>query len=151
MDGKTKVCGIMANPVEHSYSPMMQNFFGERTGVNFAYVPLKVEPGMVEEAVKGAYAMNLAGMNVTVPYKQQVIPYLKEVDEGAAAIGAVNTLVRIPGGYRGYNTDAPGLYRAMEEAGIPVEREDCILLGAGERPRRPPGPWEATEPGRFTS
>ena len=63
MDGKTKVCGIMANPVEHSYSPMMQNFFGERTGVNFAYVPLKVEPGMVEEAVKGAYAMNLAGMN----------------------------------------------------------------------------------------
>ena len=131
MDGKTKVCGIMANPVEHSYSPMMQNFFGERTGVNFAYVPLKVEPGMVEEAVKGAYAMNLAGMNVTVPYKQQVIPYLKEVDEGAAAIGAVNTLVRIPGGYRGYNTDAPGLYRAMEEAGIPVEGEDCILLGAG--------------------
>lgn len=131
IDGKTKVCGIMANPVEHSYSPMMQNFFGERTGVNFAYVPLKVEPDMVEEAVKGAYAMNLAGVNVTVPYKQQVMPYLKEMDEGAAAIGAVNTLVRTEGGYKGYNTDAAGLYRAMEEEGISIEGEDCILLGAG--------------------
>lgn len=130
-DGKTKVCGIMANPVEHSYSPMMQNFFGERTGVNFAYVPLKVEPDLVEEAVKGAYALNLAGLNVTVPYKQQVMPYLKEIDEGAAAIGAVNTLVRIEGGYRGYNTDAAGLLRAMEEEGISIEGESCILLGAG--------------------
>ena len=131
IDGKTKVCGIMANPVEHSYSPMMQNFFGEETGVNFAYVPLKVEPDMVEEAVKGAYAMNLAGVNVTVPYKQQVMPFLKEIDGGAAAIGAVNTLVRVEGGYRGYNTDAPGLYRAMEEEGISIEGESCILLGAG--------------------
>lgn len=131
IDGRTKVCGIMANPVEHSYSPMMQNFFAACTGVNLAYVPLKVEPDMVEEAVKGAYAMNLAGMNVTVPYKQQVIPFLKETDPGAAAIGAVNTLVRVPGGYKGYNTDAPGLYRAMTEEGIALEGARCILLGAG--------------------
>ena len=75
--------------------------------------------------------MNLAGVNVTVPYKQQVMPFLKEIDEGAAAIGAVNTLVRVEGGYRGYNTDAPGLYRAMEEEGISIEGESCILLGAG--------------------
>ncbi len=131
IDGKTRVCGIMANPVEHSYSPMMQNFFAAHTGMNAVYVPLKVEPDMVEEAVKGAYAMNLAGMNVTVPYKQQVIPFLKEIDPGAAAIGAVNTLVRIPGGYKGYNTDAPGLYRAMAEEGISIEGARCILLGAG--------------------
>ena len=131
IDGKTRVCGIMANPVEHSYSPMMQNFFAGATGVNLAYVPLKVESGMVEEAVKGAYAMNLLGMNVTVPYKQQVMPFLKEIDEGAAAIGAVNTLVRMEGGYKGYNTDAPGLYRAMAEEGISIEGEECILLGAG--------------------
>ncbi len=131
VDGKTKVCGIMANPVEHSYSPMMQNFFAAETGVNAVYVPLKVEPDMVEEAVKGAYAMNLAGLNVTVPYKQQVLPYLKETDPGAAAVGAVNTLVRIPGGYKGYNTDAPGLYRAMTEEGISIEGARCILLGAG--------------------
>ncbi len=56
MDGKTRVCGLIANPVEHSMSPMMHNFFAQRTGVNLAYVPFKVEEDRVGDAVKGAYA-----------------------------------------------------------------------------------------------
>lgn len=131
IDGRTSIYGIMANPVEHSYSPMMQNYFAERTGTHSSYIPLKVERGMVKEGMEGAYALHINGLNVTVPYKQEVIPYLKEIDPGAEAIGAVNTLVRIEGGYKGYNTDAPGLYRAMAEKGITVEGESCILLGAG--------------------
>ena len=64
MDGKTRVCGLIANPVEHSMSPMMHNFFAQRTGVNLAYVPFKVEEDRVGDAVKGAYALNILGMNV---------------------------------------------------------------------------------------
>ncbi len=131
ISGKAKVCGIMAYPVEHSFSPLMHNFYAGELGLDFAYVPFKVPEDRVEDAIKGAYALNIAGMNITVPHKQRVIPYLKDLDPAARAIGAVNTLVRVEGGYKGYNTDAPGLWRAMEEAEMTVKGRDCLLIGAG--------------------
>lgn len=131
ISGKAKVCGLIANPVEHSMSPLMQNFYAEKTGVDFVYVPFNVKNEDVGAAVKGAYALNLTGMNVSVPHKQHVIPYLSDMDDDARAIGAVNTLVRTEGGYKGCNTDAAGLHRAMREEGIAIEGQDCILIGAG--------------------
>lgn len=131
ISGKSKVCGVMAYPVEHSLSPLMHNFFSEKTGIDLAYVPLKVETDKVGDAVRGAYALNFTGINVTIPHKQEVMKYLLEIDEDAKAIGAVNTLVRLEGGYKGYNTDVPGLLRVMTEAGIAIKGRSCILLGAG--------------------
>lgn len=131
MDGKTRVCGLIANPVEHSMSPLMHNFYARRTGVNLAYVPFKVENEQVGDAVKGAFALNILGMNVTVPHKQRVMEFLTDIDGDAKAIGAVNTLVRTEHGYKGYNTDAAGLTRALLGAGIHVGGERCILIGAG--------------------
>ena len=131
ISGKSKVCGVIAYPVEHSLSPLMHNFFSKKTGIDLAYVPLKVAPGCVGEAVKGAYALNFTGLNVTVPHKQEVMKYLPEIDEDARAIGAVNTLVRFDGGYKGYNTDAAAVLRVMTEAGISIKGRSCILLGAG--------------------
>lgn len=131
VDGKTRVCGIIANPVEHSMSPLLQNLYAERTGVNMAYVPFKVQEEDIESALKGAFSLNVLGMNVTVPHKQRVMDYLTETDDTAARIGAVNTLVRQKAGYKGYNTDVPGLLRALNEAGICLRGRSCILLGAG--------------------
>lgn len=131
IDGKTRTCGLIGNPVEHTLSPVIHNTLAERLGHNMVYVPFLVEEGRVAEAVKGAYALNLLGMNVTVPYKSEVINSLKEIDPLAENIGAVNTLVRTEGGYKGYNTDMEGLYRAMESEGIRIKGEDIILLGAG--------------------
>ena len=131
MDGKTKICGIIANPVEHSMSPLLQNHYAKRTGVNLAYVPYKVKEENLQSAVEGAYALNILGLNVTVPHKQTVMKYLKDIDETAADIGAVNTLVRMEGGYKGYNTDVPGLLRSIQEEGIVIKDRACILIGAG--------------------
>lgn len=131
IDGKTRTCGLIGNPVEHTLSPVIHNTLADRLGHNMVYVPFRVEEGRVAEAVKGAYALNLLGMNVTVPYKSEVIGSLKEIDPLAENIGAVNTLVRTEGGYKGYNTDMEGLYRAMESEGIRIKGEDIILLGAG--------------------
>lgn len=131
MDGKTRVCGVIGCPVEHSMSPQMHNFYAERTGLNLAYVPFHVEPEAVGDAVRGAWALNLLGINVTVPHKQRVMDYLVDIDEDARAIGAVNTLVRAEGGYKGYNTDAAGLKRAMDRADIAIRGRRCLLLGAG--------------------
>lgn len=131
MDGKTRVCGIIANPVEHSMSPLLQNHYARRSGVNLTYVPFKVKEERLRSAVEGAYALNILGLNVTVPHKQAVMQYLKEIDVTAADIGAVNTLVRMEGGYKGYNTDVPGLLRSVQEEGIVLKDRACILVGAG--------------------
>jgi shikimate dehydrogenase len=131
VDGRTRVCGLIGNPVEHTLSPLIHNTLAEYTEKNLIYVPFSVEADRLEAAVRGAYALHILGLNVTVPYKSAVIPYLEEVDELAKQIGAVNTLVRCEGGYKGYNTDMTGLKRAMESDGIYLEGESVILLGAG--------------------
>ncbi len=130
-NGHTRTCGLIGNPVEHTLSPLLQNYLAEETGMNLVYVPFHVKEGMVENAVKGAFALNLLGCNVTVPYKSEVIPYLVEMDELARRIGAVNTLVRQEDGFKGYNTDMPGLYRAMQSDGVEIEGKECVILGAG--------------------
>lgn len=131
IDGKTMVCGLIGNPVEHTLSPMIHNTLADRLGHNLVYVPFPVGTGRLGEAVTGAYALQFPGLNVTVPYKSEVIACLKEIDRLAHEIGAVNTLVRIDGGYKGYNTDMEGLYRAMQSEGIQIDGERIILLGAG--------------------
>lgn len=131
IDGKTNVCGLIGNPVEHTLSPMIHNTLAERLGHNLVYIPFPVESGKVAQAVAGADALNILGLNVTVPHKSEVIAALQEIDTLAQDIGAVNTLVRIDGGYKGYNTDMEGLYRAMLSEGIRIEGEQIILLGAG--------------------
>lgn len=131
IDGHTRLCGLIGNPVEHTLSPVIHNTLAEKLGHNLVYVPFLVEKGQIEAAVKGAYGLNILGMNVTVPYKSDVIPYLKEIDKLAERIGAVNTLVRIEGGYQGYNTDILGLYRALCRENIKIFGEKAVLLGAG--------------------
>jgi len=131
INGYTRVCGLMGNPVEHTMSPVIHNTLSEKLGQNLVYVPFHVPEGHVREAVEGAFALNLPGMNVTVPYKSEVIPFLKDIDPLAGQIGAVNTLVRMEGGYRGYNTDMPGLYRAMCGDGVKIAGEKVLILGAG--------------------
>ncbi len=131
INGYTHTCGLLGNPVEHTISPVIHNTLAEATGENLVYVPFHVPTGFVGDAVKGAYALNLQGLNVTVPYKSDVIPYLKEIDPLAERIGAVNTLVRLEDGFKGYNTDMPGLYRAMCADGVKIEGEKVLILGAG--------------------
>ena len=131
VDGKTKICGLIGNPVEHTLSPMIHNTLAGRLSHNLVYVPFPVETGKVAQAVAGADALNILGLNVTVPHKSEVIESLKEIDPLARDIGAVNTLVRTDGGYKGYNTDMEGLYRAMLSEDVKIEGEQIILLGAG--------------------
>lgn len=129
--GTTRVCGLIGNPVEHSISPLIHNSIAEIMGHDIVYVTFKVESKEVAKAVSGAYALNVLGMNVTVPHKQEVIEVLKDVDPLAEAIGAVNTLVRVEGGYKGYNTDILGLERQLEDEGINIENSPVVILGAG--------------------
>ena len=131
INGYTRTCGLLGNPVEHTLSPVIHNTLAENCGDNLVYTAFHVPQGEIGNAVKGAWALNLLGLNVTVPYKSDVIPYLSEIDSLAKQIGAVNTLVRTETGFKGYNTDMPGLYRAMCADGVNIEGEKVLILGAG--------------------
>ena len=131
INGLTKTCGLLGNPVEHTLSPVIHNTLAELTGLNRVYVPFLVENEQLGAAVRGARALHILGLNVTVPHKERVVSFLSEVDDLAEKIGAVNTLVSTENGYKGYNTDMPGLYRAMVNDGIAVEGEEVLILGAG--------------------
>lgn len=101
INGKTRTCGLIGCPVEHTLSPVIHNTLAAQMGHDLVYVPFPVEQGRLREAVQGADALQLPGLNVTVPYKSEVIGCLQEIDALAQTIGAVNTLVRTAGGYKG--------------------------------------------------
>lgn len=133
IDGKTNVIGLIGNPVEHTLSPVIHNGIGARMGISSVYVPFRVEEDGLTAAVSGAYELNIKGLNVTVPHKNDVMESLVELDEAARQIGAVNTLVRVDEkhGYKGYNTDMLGLRRQIQEDGISLKGETVVILGAG--------------------
>lgn len=131
VNGRTEVFGIIGNPVEKSFSPILQNTIAKELGKNVAYVPFKVDRGEVKTAVLGGQALGIKGFNVTVPHKIEVMKSLCEIDGVAEKIGAVNTLKLTPNGYKGYNTDIIGLKKTFIERNISIEGKTVVLAGAG--------------------
>ena len=127
----TATYGILGWPVEHSRSPAMQNAAFRAVGLDGNYVCFSVHPDDVADAVRGLKALGVRGANVTVPHKEAVIRWLDEVTPEARAIGAVNTIVRSLDRLVGHNTDAPGLARSLDEAGVGLEGARVVVLGAG--------------------
>ena len=127
---KAKVCGLIANPIGHSMSIALHDCFNREMGEDIIYVPLQVKEDL-KTAILGAYSLGIHGINVTIPYNQDVMKYLIDIDEEARRIGAVNTLVRANGGYIGKNSDLPGLLMLLEMEGISLQNQDVVLLGAG--------------------
>ena len=132
IDAKTKVFGLLGNPVGHSMSPFMHNIFLEQCGINGAYMAFAVEKENIGAAVRGMHALGIQGANVTIPHKEAVIPYLCGMSKAAQACGAVNTLIYTPEGYYGDNTDGAGLLAALEaKNGWKAEGQNILIFGAG--------------------
>jgi len=131
ISGKTKVLGLLGWPVEHSLSPAMHNAAFEHLGRDCRYMTFPVKPEFLEDAVRGIRALNLAGVNVTMPHKENVIPWLDKVDADASFIGAVNTIVNTGGKLTGYNTDGKGFMKSLSEAHISAGNKNILVLGAG--------------------
>ena len=133
LTGHTRIVGIIGDPIEHSRSPQMHNAAFAKAGLDYVYVPFHVRPDDLTHAIAGFKALNVVGINVTLPHKQAVIPYLTSISREAELIGAVNTLTFVDGEIHGDNTDAPGVLRALEEKddmSVPVS-EGVVVLGAG--------------------
>ena len=131
ISGKTRVCAIIGDPVEHSLSPVMHNAAFKELGLNLVYVAFTVTTKELKDAILGARRLGLRGLNVTMPHKNAVMNYLDEVDATAKAIGAVNTILSNQGKLIGYNTDGNGAMIALQENGVYPEEKKLVLLGAG--------------------
>lgn len=120
----------MGHPLGHSLSPIMHNAAFRSLGMDWIYVPFPVKPENLKAAVEGLRALGVEGVNVTIPHKEAVLEYIDDIHGTAALIGAVNTLKFDDGTVRGYNTDASGCLRALEEV-TSVEGSSVLILGAG--------------------
>ncbi len=129
--GNTKVIGIIGWPVSHSLSPVMHNAAFEHLGLDYCYVPFAIKPECLKEAMEAVPALNIVGLNVTVPHKEKVLKYISEFSEESGMIGAVNTLKLEGNRLIGYNTDGIGFTNSLKEAGYPVAKHSLLILGSG--------------------
>ena len=130
ISGKTRLCGIIGDPIEHTMSPVMHNAAFRQMGVDYLYVPFRVKRGELAKAIDGVRALNIRGLNVTIPHKVAVIQFLDELDPLAEKIGAVNTIVNDDGVLTGYNTDGAGFLQTLLEKGIEPAGKNVVVLGA---------------------
>jgi shikimate dehydrogenase len=128
IDGHTKIFGILGRPVSHSLSPAMHNAAFHHLGLNSVYVAFPVMD--LVQAVAGLRGLGVGGVSVTIPFKEEIIPLLDELDPQAAQIGAVNTVVNRDGHLTGYNTDWLGAVAALQ-AKVSLKGQHVLILGAG--------------------
>jgi len=132
MDKKTtKVFGIFGDPVGHSLSPVIHNAAFQSLHLPYYYVPFEISKERLKEAVLAMTPLGIAGINVTIPHKETIIPFLDRLSDEAKKIGAVNTVERFNNELIGHNTDGPGFLKSLEEADIDLSGLRVILLGAG--------------------
>ena len=129
IDGYTRLAAVVANPIKHSISPFIHNRAFEATHTNGVYLAWEVEATDLAETVANIRRYQMFGINLSMPYKEQVIPYLDQLSEEARLIGAVNTVVNREGTLIGYNTDGKGFFKSLPSFKISGKR--MVLLGAG--------------------
>ncbi len=131
VNGKTKLIGIFGNPIAHTLSPLMHNAAFSKLGMDNCYIPFRVLPENLPQAVQSIRSLNLLGVNVTVPHKENVIPLLNKIDTEASFIGAVNTVTNIDGTLTGYNTDGRGFISSLTEQEISIDGKNIVIIGTG--------------------
>ncbi|MEA5470782.1 shikimate dehydrogenase [Spirulina sp. 06S082] len=129
--GKTKLLGVIGDPVEHSLSPVMHNAAIAHLGLDYVYLPFPIQGENLAQALDGFAAIALVGFNITIPHKRAIIPLLAEVSPVAQAIGAVNTVWRTEKGWEGTNTDAIGFIAPLRECDRDWSKITPIILGNG--------------------
>lgn len=130
IDGATILTGLVGSGISSSPSPAMFNAAYRELGINWAYLPLRVSPGRLEEALRGLRAADFAGVNVTIPHKVEAAGMADALRGEAGTLHSVNTLCFEESGTFGYNTDVAGLERSLREAGVDATGQ-VMIIGAG--------------------
>src|SRR5438067_769020 len=131
VSGRTKILGVFGFPVEHSLSPAMHNAAIAALGLDYLYIPFSVLPEDIGPAVRSITSLGIVGVNLTIPHKERVLPFLDRVAPEAQAVGAVNTVHNDKGILVGYNTDGEGFAGPLKAQGFECAGKRAVVLGAG--------------------
>jgi len=131
ISGKTRVYGVIGDPIEHSLSPAMHNAAFNHLKLDCVFLAFRVKAAELEDAVRGMRGLGIHGLNVTMPHKDAVTKYLDEVDATVKFLGSVNTILNDDGRLLGFNTDGVGALRALRDNGVDLNGKKLLLLGAG--------------------
>jgi shikimate dehydrogenase len=129
--GKTRVCGVIGDPIEHTLSPAIHNAAFDHLKLDFIFLAFRVKAADLENAVRGMRGLGIHGLNVTMPHKSTVIDYLDKVDSTVKFLGSANTILNKNGKLSGFNTDGVGALKALRENGTELSEKKVLLLGAG--------------------
>ncbi|PIU83892.1 MAG: shikimate dehydrogenase [Elusimicrobia bacterium CG06_land_8_20_14_3_00_38_11] len=130
VSSKTKILGILGYPIGHSLSPLMHNAVIKKMGLDLLYLPFEVKPADLSRAVDAVRILDIIGVNVTIPYKENIVKYLDKISVEAKKIGAVNTIVNKNGKLFGFNTDYYGFLKSISEK-ITSGNKNVLMLGCG--------------------
>ncbi len=131
ISGKTHVYAVIGDPVEHTLSPTMHNAAFEHLNLSAVFLAFRVLPDHLENAMRGARALGIRGLNVTMPLKNSVTMFLDDADASVRFLHAANTVLNQDGRLRGFNTDGVGAIRALKKNGVELQGKKVLLLGAG--------------------
>lgn len=132
VSGSTQVLGVFGYPVRHSLSPQMHNAALRFMELNYCYLPFAVHPDNLGCAVESIRALEISGVNITIPHKVSVVRYLDVLSREAELIGAVNTICNRQGVLYGYNTDGQGFIQSLlRDANMDPRDKNIVMLGAG--------------------
>lgn len=131
IDAHTQLVGVLGYPVRHSLSPAMHNAAFEALGLNWVYLAFEVAPHHLGAAIAGMRALDIRGLNLTIPHKEPACALVDRLTPSALAIGAVNTLYWEGNTLIGDNTDAEGFLKALSDEGIDPSGQTVLVLGAG--------------------
>ena len=129
--GDTRVVGVFGFPVEHSLSPAMHNAAFAALRLSYIYIPFPVSPDALGSAIRSLPALGIVGVNLTIPHKESVLPFLDAITDEAREVGAVNTVHCTGGRLLGDNTDGRGFYEPLREMGVSLQGRQVVVLGAG--------------------
>ena len=131
MDIKKKKYFVIGNPIDHSLSPKLQNQWLKQNNINATYDKIKLEENDIENFIENIKKENIAGCNVTVPFKAKVIPFLDKLSQDAEHTQSVNTIVFDDGNLIGHNTDITGFLKAIQSLDFDIKGKKIFVLGAG--------------------
>lgn len=132
ISGRTRIFGLVGHPVRHSLSPLMHSTLFSRLGIDAVYVAFDVDPQRADRVADALRTLDVVGVNLTVPFKERVLPHLDQLTLAAREAGAANVVINVEGHLTGYNTDGEGfLAAAAEEHNFKAKNQRCCILGAG--------------------
>ena len=122
---------VIGNPIDHSLSPKLQNYWLKENNIDATYYKIKLEKDEIKKIILDIKKQNITGCNVTVPFKKIVIPYLDKLELEAEATQSVNTILYDNGNLIGHNTDVVGFHKAIKSLNFSMKGKKILILGAG--------------------